>query len=95
MFSAATTRALDTWKFFKGSVNFFSSNSEEGQNFRDEVDIKEEKSFCWNKRACAMRPKEPDFGYVGAEFSRVDARILKSLSTRVENAYACGRAKTQ
>ena len=36
---------MDTWKFFKGSVNFFSSNSEAAQNFRDEVDKKEAKRF--------------------------------------------------
>ena len=42
-----------------------------------------------------MRPKEPDFGYAGAEFPRVDARITRPVSTGVENAYTCGRAKTQ
>ena len=41
-----------------------------------------------------MRPKEPDFGYTGAEFLRVEARIPKPVSTGVENAYMCGRAKT-
>ena len=41
-----------------------------------------------------MRPKEPDFGYTGAEFLRVEARIPKPVSTGVENAYTCGRAKT-
>ena len=40
------------------------------------------------------RPKEPDFGYAGAEFPRVDARIPKPVSTGVENAYMCGRAQT-
>ena len=40
------------------------------------------------------RPKEPDFGYAGAEFRRVDARIPKPVSTGVENAYMCGRAQT-
>ena len=44
-----------------------------------------------------MRPKEPDFGYAGRSslVSRVDARIPKPVSTGVENAYTCGRAKTQ
>ena len=41
-----------------------------------------------------MRPKEPDFGYAGAEFPRVDTRITKPVSTGVENAYMCGRAQT-
>ena len=32
-----------------------------------------------------MRPKQPDFGYSGAEFPRANARIPKPLSTGVEN----------
>ena len=30
-------------------LNFFSTNSEAAQDFRDEVDIKEAKSFFWIK----------------------------------------------
>ena len=47
---------MDTWKFFKGSVNFFSSNSEAAQNFRDEVDKKEAKRFRWIKEHALWDP---------------------------------------
>ena len=40
------------------------------------------------------RPREPDFGYAGAELPSVYARIPKPVSTGVENAYMCGRAQT-
>ena len=38
-------------------MNFFSSNTEAAQNFRDEVDIKAAKKFWLDQRACAVRPR--------------------------------------
>ena len=48
IFSAATTRALHIWKFFKGSVNWISSV----------LIPKQHKTCDEDQRACAVRPNE-------------------------------------
>ena len=61
IFSAATTRALDTWKILQGHrwLDFFSSNMEEAQDFLDGVDIsiKEAKSLGWIKQKVLVGSK--------------------------------------
>ena len=37
----------------------------------------ESKKFWLDQRACVVRPRQPDFGYAGAEFPRAYARIPK------------------
>ena len=53
---------------------------------------KRSKKFQLDQRACAVRPKQPDFGYSGAEFPRAYARIPKPVSTGVQNAISSGSA---
>ena len=96
IFSAATTRALDTWKILQGHrwLDFFSSNMEEAQDFLDGVDIsiKEAKSLGWIKQKVLVGSKSmrceaqiARFAYAGAEFPRAYARIPKPVSTGIEN----------
>ena len=83
IFWTASTRALDTWKFFKGFVNFFSSNSEAAQNFRDEVDIEEAKSFGWIKEHALLGPNSQILAAPEKSFPEL-TRGDKSVSTGVQ-----------
>ena len=89
IFSAVTTRALDTWKFFNGSVSFYSSNSEAAQNFRDEDDIKEAKTFGWIKEHALWGPNSQILATPAQSFPDAYARIPKPARKHwVENGGA-------
>ena len=87
IFSAATTRALDTWKILQGHrwLDFFSSNIEAAQDFLDGVDISinEAKSLDWIKEHALWGPNS-QICHAGAEFPRAYARIPKPVSTGIK-----------
>ena len=77
-------------------MNFFSSNAEEAQDFRDEVDTKEAKSIGWIKEHALWGPNSQILA-TRAEIPRAYARIPKPVSTGIENDsymfYLCARNK--
>ena len=74
MFSAATTRALDTWKLFKAD-NWISSGL---------IPIKEAKSFGWIKEHALWGPNSQILATPEQSFPELK-RIPKHVNTGVEN----------